>query len=92
LPAPINPIRVIGRSSAKLFGVAVASIATGLYTATRFRAKENREIYSGTFMSRLIKIIVAGALLFGALYFLQSRVSGQAQKHVEKAVSPDALR
>jgi hypothetical protein len=43
-------------------------------------------------MSKLIKSVVLVAILFGALYYLQGRVSDQPQKRVEKVVSPDALR
>jgi hypothetical protein len=43
-------------------------------------------------MSAIIKGAAALAVIFGLLFFLQSRVGDQPQTRVEKTVSPDALR
>ncbi len=43
-------------------------------------------------MGTLFKSVVALAVIFGLLYFLQTRVGEQKQVRVEKAVRADALR
>ena len=43
-------------------------------------------------MARLFRILVFAALVFGLLWYLQSRVAEQPQSPVVKEVSPDALK
>jgi hypothetical protein len=43
-------------------------------------------------MSAIVKGAAALAVIFGLLFFLQSRVGEQPQVRVQKAVTSDALR
>ncbi len=65
----------------------------GLYTGPMLRAKGKDEFKDDHLtMSKALKLALGLALVFGALYLLQMRVTDLPMVKTEKPVSEDALR